>query len=69
MSIGIRTKKRKLKPKYASSVKKQPKKQQAFDDGYRYGFNCYKPIFSFTCPKLEAEFNRGFYAGLNGESR
>jgi len=46
--MGIRNnQKRKLKAKYAKSVKKHPNKTQAWDDGYRYGFNCYKPNFVY----------------------
>lgn len=60
-------KNRKLNPKYAKSVKKYPKLKQAWDDGYRYGFNCYQVNFSYRCPKLEAEFTKGYYAGLNGK--
>ena len=67
--MGIRTNKRKLKPKYAKSVKVKPMLKQAWDDGYRYGFNCYKPNFTYSDPKLDTEFNKGFYAGLNGEKR
>ena len=57
---------RKLKPKYASSVKKNTMKKQAWDDGYRYGFNCYNPVrIYYRDIKLDAEFNKGYYAGMN----
>ncbi len=60
--------KRKLKPKYASSVKKNPALKQAWDDGYRYGFNCYNPEgIGYGDIKLDFEFSEGFYAGLNGK--
>jgi len=65
--MGIRLNNRKLKPKYAKSVKKHAKLKQAWDDGYRYGYNCYKPTFVYIDSKLDAEFNKGFFAGLNGE--
>lgn len=58
-------KKRKPKIKYASSVKKSCLRKQAWDDGFRYGFNCYKPIHHYRDYRLQNEFNNGFYAGLN----
>jgi len=61
-------KNRKLKPKYAKSVKKNAMKKQAWDDGYRYGFNCYNPDgIGYGDIKLDFEFSEGFYAGLNGK--
>lgn len=67
--MGIRWKHRKLKPKYAKSVKKNAAKTQAWDEGYRYGFNCYKPNRTYRDHKLQTQFDNGFYAGLNGEKR
>ena len=64
--MSIRKNNRKLKPKYAKSVKKNAKIKQAWDDGYRYGFNCYRPTFYYNDPKLDAAFDSGFYTGLNG---
>tara|TARA_R110001632_G_scaffold215689_1_gene342928 strand:- start:40 stop:237 length:198 start_codon:yes stop_codon:yes gene_type:complete len=65
MKMGIRL--RKLKPKLAKSVKRHAIKKQAWDDGYRYGFNCYKPSFIYSDKKLDAEFTKGFYAGLSAK--
>jgi hypothetical protein len=67
--MGIRLNNRKLNPKYAKSVKKNPARTQAFDEGYRLGFNCYRPNFSYKNPSLAVAFSRGYYAGLNGEKR
>jgi hypothetical protein len=65
--MGIRLNNRKLKPKTAKSVKRHPKKKQAYDEGYRYGFNGYNPIFICIDEKLDNEFTKGFYAGLSAK--
>ena len=65
--MGIRLHNRKLKPKLAKSVKRRAMKKQAWDDGYRYGFNCYKPTFVYSNEKLDDEFTKGFYAGLSAK--
>ena len=67
--MGIRLNNRKLKPKLAKSVKRKPQIKEAYDEGYRYAINGYKPKFFYLDVKLNISFNKGFRDGLNKTKR